>query len=532
MVHAEIAYTMARYLCRKLGPDDAEIGMNLQNFEYHEPVVAQKSTDSKQMIHTEAVLDLSSNRVRFRWFNVEADHWYSYATIDFESADFWLADWARTAHLVTCRIDSLKELADRGQASKLSRQLTYRLFANLVDWSEPFQGMQSVVLDGVEAFADVQLSLDSGGKWYMAPWHIESLVALSGFILNCTEVLDNKNYFFITPGFKSMRFAKPLKPGGLYRSYAKMLPTGQTNMYAGDVYILDESGVVGVTEMIMFRKWPRVMISRFFVPTNAKKVAMSKSKSVDSQEDRPVATKDIGLQFEQLSSADNHSYVDESHPSLGGNHLTPEKNHHSYSAMTNIKAYGYPDSPKSTPNGVGLIPNGVVGSMPNGVRAMPNGVGSMPNGARAMLNGVGSMLNRVRAMPNGVGSMSNGVRAMPNGMPNGVGSMPNGVGTLTSGMGTMSVKPQIMHTALKAPKRESTARASIVSRALTIISKETAIEVAELTEDMTFPDLGIDSLMSLVLAQKFRSEMDIDVRDSLFVEFPTIGHLCQWLEKS
>jgi len=149
MVHAEIAYTMARYLYKTLRPNDAEIGMNLQNFEYHEPVVARKSTDREQIIHTEAVLDLSSDRVHFRWFNVEADHWYSRATIDFESADFWLADWARAAHLVTCRIDSLKELADRGKASKLSRQLAYRLFANLVDWSEVFQGMQSVVLERI-----------------------------------------------------------------------------------------------------------------------------------------------------------------------------------------------------------------------------------------------------------------------------------------------------------------------------------------------------------------------------------------------
>lgn len=46
----------------------------------------------------------------------------------------------------------------------------------------------------MEAFADVQLSLDNRGKWYIAPWHVGSLVALSAFILNCTEVLDNKNY--------------------------------------------------------------------------------------------------------------------------------------------------------------------------------------------------------------------------------------------------------------------------------------------------------------------------------------------------
>jgi hypothetical protein len=56
--------------------------------------------------------------------------------------------------------------------------------------------MQLVVLDQMEAFANVQLSLDNHGKWCIAPWHMESLVALSAFNLNCTEVLGNKNYFF------------------------------------------------------------------------------------------------------------------------------------------------------------------------------------------------------------------------------------------------------------------------------------------------------------------------------------------------
>ena len=480
MIHAEIAYTMARYIYRKLRLNDPEIGMNLQNFEYHEPVVARKFTDLAQIIHTEAVLDPFSNRIHFRWFNVDTDHWYAYATIDFESADSWLADWARTAHLVTCRIDSMKELADRGQASKLSRPLAYRLFANLVDWSEPYQGMQSVVLDRMEAFAEVQLSLDDRRKWYIAPWHMESLVTLSAFILNCTEVLDNKNYFFITTGYKSMRFTKQLKPGGRYQSYVKMFPTGETNMYAGDVYILEGSVIVGVMERILFRKWPREMINRFFVPPDEKKVDMSMPKSGHSREDKPMATNGVGLSFKRQSSADEYSYVDTSHPSLGANHLSSETTNNGYSTMTNIKACGHSCSRKSMPNGVHAMSNGVE-SMPNGVRAMSNGVGSMPNGVRAMPNGVGSMPNGVRAMPNGVASMPNGVRAMPNGvgsMPNGVGTLTNGVetltngvGTLTNGIGEMSAKPQTMGPEPKDENRETTANGGIVSRALTIISE-------------------------------------------------------------
>jgi hypothetical protein len=40
---------------------------------------------------------------------------------------------------------------------------------------------------------------------------------------------------------------------------------GQQNMYAGDVYILEDSVIVGGMEKIMFRQWPRVMLQRFFM---------------------------------------------------------------------------------------------------------------------------------------------------------------------------------------------------------------------------------------------------------------------------
>ena len=111
---------MAEYLYKKLRGDPANSSMNLQNFEYHEPFVARKSTDQKQMMHTEATLRSDSNTVFFRWYNVETDHWYASAAITFENSDAWMADWSRITHLITSRIDYLQEAAANGRASKLS----------------------------------------------------------------------------------------------------------------------------------------------------------------------------------------------------------------------------------------------------------------------------------------------------------------------------------------------------------------------------------------------------------------------------
>ena len=109
--------------------------------------------------------------------------------------------------------------------------------------------------------------------------------------------------------------------------------------------------------------------------------------------------------------------------------------------------------------------------------------------------------------------------------------------------GTTSTTDSDQSTSLKAAEAEQEAvmpngvdvpiiaENSLVKLALAIIADETGLEVSDLHEDTDFADLGIDSLMSLVLAQKCRSGIGVEVRDSLFIEFPQIGDLCRWLEK-
>jgi hypothetical protein len=188
---------------------------------------------------------------------------------------------------------------------------------------------------------------------------------------------------FITPGYKSMRFAKPLKPGGLYRSYVKMLPTSEPNMYAGDVCILDGSDVVGMVERILFRKWLWAMINRFFVPPDMKKAVMSKSKSGDSRADKPVVTKNVCLPFERQSYADkNYPYVDNSHPPPGKNHLSPRERPPRLPSDDEYQGLCLSRQPRSDAK-----------RCRTNARPMPNGVRSMPNGVRAMTSGVGSMVS-------------------------------------------------------------------------------------------------------------------------------------------
>ncbi|KAK8050737.1 Type I Polyketide synthases (Type I PKS) [Apiospora phragmitis] len=69
------------------------------------------------------------------------------------------------------------------------------------------------------------------------------------------------------------------------------------------------------------------------------------------------------------------------------------------------------------------------------------------------------------------------------------------------------------------------------AKALRIIAEESALELSELVDDASFANLGIDSLMSLVIAEKFREQLGVVVSGSLFLEYPSIGDLRGWLEE-
>ena len=76
-----------------------------------------------------------------------------------------------------------------------------------------------------------------------------------------------------------------------------------------------------------------------------------------------------------------------------------------------------------------------------------------------------------------------------------------------------------------------TQKSSIVSAALAIVSEESGIATSELTDDSNFADIGVDSLLSMVIASRFREELGLELEAdfSIFVDLPTVKDLKAFL---
>ncbi|KAJ5928129.1 polyketide synthase [Penicillium verhagenii] len=266
--YTDMALTLANYLHTNIRPGAPLPAMDFSNVQILKGLMPHEHQTGTQIVQVKASADLKRGVIDMSWYHLLSENnqeLVATGVVQLENSQVWMKEWADLTHLLTSRIDILNKMANKGQASRLSRDLIYTLFQTLVEYSKPYHGMQSVVLNGMEATAEVILSPPSDGKWTVCPQFIDPIAHIRGFALNCGNAADNRNNIFVMDSWQSMRFARPLTPGIKYQTYVKMQPVPEsTTLCKGDVYVLEANEVIGVIGRMTLRSYPRVLLGRFF----------------------------------------------------------------------------------------------------------------------------------------------------------------------------------------------------------------------------------------------------------------------------
>ncbi|KAL4983906.1 ketoacyl-synt-domain-containing protein [Aspergillus falconensis] len=451
-IWTDMALAVGEYLYRKLVPQ-AKVHMNVCDLEVLHAQVASKDQGCSQPLALEAQLDLDAQAMSLAWYNVSAEtgeraaEWFASASVRFENADAWAAEWNRTVHLVLGRIEALQQLAMDGVANRISKRLAYTLFKNVVDYADWYRGIDSVIMHEYEAVANITLVPDRHGTWHTPPHWIDSVCHLAGLIMNGSDASNTQDFFYVTPGSDSFRLLRPLEPGAKYTSYVRMFPlsTEAGNMYAGDVYILQDAVIVGVLSQIRFKRIPRLLMNRFFSPPAVDKASVPGTHSLQ-RDQAPAIPPPSKPQQRQASKPVTLGPVASTRPTLGTSHVrTP---------------------PTATGAATKLIPQ----------------------------------------QPDGVHLESD--------------SEPTDSNTSQSTTDTST------------PTESGSADSELVGECIKIIARESKLALSDLTDEASFSNLGVDSLMSLVLSEKFRSELGIDIKSSFFLECPTVGEAKEWIDQN
>lgn len=230
--YADMAYTLSDYAYRLLRPDAKDIGMNVSSMEAFRPLVVKNIRKSeRQIIQVEAFVDLNLSKANISFHSLSSDGSiktdHARCMVDFGAASKWTSEWQKQAYLIQTRVELLERKMQEGSAHKILRGMAYKLFAALVQYDDKFQGMKEVILDSEQLEATAIIAFrtgpgDTNGRFFICPYFIDSVAHLSGFIMNANDAVDSRNQVYISHGWNSMRFAKPLCADTTYRTYVKV----------------------------------------------------------------------------------------------------------------------------------------------------------------------------------------------------------------------------------------------------------------------------------------------------------------------
>lgn len=414
-----MALTLGDYIYKRLIPSHVgDVAMNVVDMEILHAQVISPDASTPHLIRAKAECQLSGSSAvtEITWYHTKGtekdatDEAFASCKVLYEDPKEWQREWSRVAHLVRSRVDELDRLAAEGRdgTNRLSRNMAYTLFRNVVDYADSYRGMQSVVLRDFEAVSDVALGddskIDEGGVWHSPPHCIDSVFHIGGLVLNGSDASNTRDFFYVTPGWGSCRMLRRFRANDTFRSYVRMSPMDDgadpalKNMFAGDVYAMQDGQIVAMLGTMKFRRVPRVLMSSLFTPA----------------------------------------------ASAGG------------------------------PVHVGKVRAPVTAPV------------------REVKPEVAPVLPPVKPK---------------------------------------SVSVEVPQTEAAAVTDAAPASNGVVDACMQLICRETGLTADQLRDEATFVQLGVDSLMSLVLSEKLRGELGLDIKSSLFLECPDIKALKEWLSQ-
>lgn len=71
-------------------------------------------------------------------------------------------------------------------------------------------------------------------------------------------------------------------------------------------------------------------------------------------------------------------------------------------------------------------------------------------------------------------------------------------------------------------------QSGLSSRALSAVAEEVGVPMSELSDNVVFEDMGVDSLMSLTITSRLREELDMDLSSTLFTDHPTVAEFLKY----
>jgi iterative type I PKS product template protein len=259
-----MALTIGEYVTRDKRFSVPSSGINVTDMEIVKGlIVPALRPNQPKLVRLEATTDFEKGTVHVMISEVSSDkksaHYNVKCIVRYSENRAWLKEWARTAYLISERIEHLEQDVKEGTTARIPRSLVYKLFSTVVNYSQGYQGIWEALINAeeLEAAAMIRFQQDQhSGEFSNSPIWIDNLAQLSGFLMNAIGIANSLKDVFIAQGWESFQIAQEIDPKKEYRVHLKMRDMTK-GVYVGDTSILQDGIMIGLIGGIKFQKLSR-----------------------------------------------------------------------------------------------------------------------------------------------------------------------------------------------------------------------------------------------------------------------------------
>ena len=236
-------------------------GVTKESLTLHDPELLAPLTRELVGVHgdlfTTAVLEEPSSNeimVSFRATSANASHTLGSIRIEVRDPEKTQAQWDRISVFIKAKMDERIRLAKDGIGHRMQPEIIYTLFANAVEFSSAFKGIQEgyIAHDFQEAAAIVALPDDPPGTQFtFSPYWGEALVHLAGFMVNGNPSRSPQTTFIVM-GFESIEQTVTFVPGKQYLTYTRICRWEKDTAFC-DAFVFDPDSSKLVMQCINMR---------------------------------------------------------------------------------------------------------------------------------------------------------------------------------------------------------------------------------------------------------------------------------------
>ncbi|CAG8212597.1 unnamed protein product [Penicillium salamii] len=503
-VYADIALTVGNYLRGRHQFADVDSVVEIADMTIHKALIAKPI--GTQLLRASVSVDWEAGSAMCRFLSLDSK---GEPTIEHSHCTILLSSPSHRASLEAERASIQKRMSEMraglepGTTQRFNRAMVYKMIRPLAEFHQDYRTIEEVLIDSktLEASGKVCFSeVQAPGNFHTHPSYLDGLAQSSGFVMNCNDDADLDKEVFVNHGWKGLQLYEPLRPDAHYNTFVRMVE-GESRMFEGDMIVLDGDTVVASYKGLVSQGVPRHILRYVLSMESGDKalIASAKQALVRSAKQTPkpaasvaVAAAPVPIRRVEKISSSTAAQV----PAVASNS--------SYLVASALKII-------SEESGVALA--------------------ELEDTCVFADMGLDSLLSLVIT--------SRFREELPLDVPvEGFFITYPTVAELRSFLGQhessdapqASVLPVVvaplpaMTIALPQPVVASSSASW--TTALSIISEESGISISELTDDCVFADMGIDSLLSLVIVSRFSEELEMDIAlESIFTDYPTVGEI-------